>query len=58
MIIYEVYNKVSSMLFEDLEDAEYYLGKVGTPSNGLTIEEIQVFEKGTFKNNPPPAPLR
>jgi len=44
MIIYQVYNKVSTCLFESKEDAEAYLNIYGTASNGLTLCELFVFD--------------
>jgi hypothetical protein len=43
--IYAVLNKVSCVLFEDKKDAEDYLGKVATNSNGVHLRIWDVIPK-------------
>ena len=42
MVIYEVRNKVSCILFESEKGALVYLSKYGTPTNGLELCKVFV----------------
>ena len=44
MIVYQVYNKVWSVLFESKDDAESYLSRAGTAASGLALTELYVFD--------------
>ena len=44
MIIYQVYNKVWNVSFESKIDAENYLSRAGTATNGLALTEMYVVD--------------
>jgi hypothetical protein len=49
--IYAVVNKVFCLFFEDKEDAENYLGKVATASNGLRLTTYFVIPRKGGKDD-------